>query len=105
VLDVIEQEDLLARSRCLGDDALQQLRTQLADQPAVTDIRGAGLLIGIELTDADLAEAVLYSCLSAGLSFKVGQAQVLVLAPPLNVDEADLHWALRCVAQAIQAQA
>ncbi len=105
MLDVIEQEDLLARSRCLGDDALQQLRTQLADQPAVTDIRGAGLLIGIELTDADLAEAVLYSCLSAGLSFKVGQAQVLVLAPPLNVDEADLHWALRCVAQAIQAQA
>ncbi|HRK39951.1 MAG TPA: aspartate aminotransferase family protein [Burkholderiaceae bacterium] len=105
VLDVIEQEDLLARSRRLGDDALQRLNTQLADQPAVTDIRGAGLLIGIELNDADLAEAVLYSCLSAGLSFKVGQGQVLVLAPPLNVDEADLHWALGCVAHAIQAQA
>jgi 4-aminobutyrate aminotransferase len=60
------------------------------------------LLIGIELHDADLAEAVLYRCLSAGLSFKVGQGQVLVLAPPLNVEEADVWWALDCIAQALQ---
>lgn len=35
---------------------------------------------------------------------QVGQAQVLVLAPPLNVDEADLFRALDCVASAINAQ-
>lgn len=105
VLDVIEQEDLLARSRRLGDAAVQHLHTGLAHLPVVKEVRGAGLLIGIELTDADLAEAVLYHCLTAGLSFKVGQGQVLVLAPPLNVDEADLFWALDCVIRAIQALA
>lgn len=105
VLDVIEQEDLLARSRRLGDAALQHLRAGLAHLPVVKEVRGAGLLLGIELTDADLAEAVLYHCLTAGLSFKVGQGQVLVLAPPLNVEEADLFWALDCVVSAIQALA
>ncbi|MDP1895121.1 MAG: aspartate aminotransferase family protein [Hydrogenophaga sp.] len=102
VLDVIEQEDLLARSRRLGQEALDRLRRLTADLPAVKEVRGAGLLIGIELHDADLAEAVLYRCLSAGLSFKVGQGQVLVLAPPLNVEEADVWWALECIAQALQ---
>lgn len=102
VLDVIEQEDLLARSRRLGQEVLNRLRRLTADLPAVKEVRGAGLLIGIELHDADLAEAVLYRCLSAGLSFKVGQGKVLVLAPPLNVEEADLWWALECIAQALQ---
>lgn len=102
VLDVIEQEGLLERSRRLGDEAVKRLRQLTADLPQVTEVRGAGLLIGLELDDADLAEAVLYRCLSAGLSFKVGQGQVLVLAPPLNVEEADLWWALDLVVQALR---
>ncbi|MBS0476248.1 MAG: aspartate aminotransferase family protein [Proteobacteria bacterium] len=101
VLDVIDQEGLLERSRRLGLEAVQRLRSLLAGMPAVKEIRGAGLLIGIELHNADLAEAVLYRCLSAGLSFKVGQGQVLVLAPPLNVDESDLWWALEQIHQAL----
>lgn len=52
-----------------------------------------------------LVEAVLYDCLSAGPSFKVGQGRVLVLAPPLNVDEADLDWALDLVVQRVRALA
>lgn len=104
VLDVIEREGLLERSRRLGAESVQRVRRLTADLPAVVHVRGAGLLIGIELDDAELAEAVLYRCLSAGLSFKVGQAQVLVLAPPLNVDEADLAWALDRVNQALRAE-
>lgn len=103
VLDVIEEEQLLARSRRLGAAALAHLHTLTADLPTVKQVRGAGLLLGIELHDADLAETVLYRCLSAGLSFKVGQGTVLVLAPPLNVAEADLWWALDQVNQALRA--
>jgi len=102
VLDVIEQEGLLERSRRLGDAAVQRLRAMATGLPGVKEVRGAGLLIGIELHDADLAEAVLYRCLSAGLSFKVGQGNVLVLAPPLNVQEADLWWALELINQALR---
>lgn len=101
VLDVIEQEGLLERSRRLGSEAVQRLRALTADMPAVKEVRGAGLLIGIELHEADLAEAVLYRCLADGLSFKVGQGHVLVLAPPLNVDESDLWWALDLIHQAL----
>lgn len=101
VLDVIEQECLLERSSRLGNAAVQRLRALTAGSPAVKEVRGVGLLIGIELHDADLAETVLYRCLSVGLSFKVGQGTVLVLAPPLNVDEADLWWALEVIAQAL----
>lgn len=101
VLDVIEREGLLARSRHLGDEALSRLRALTNGLPAVREVRGAGLLIGIELNNADLAEAVLYRCLSAGLSFKVGQGTVLVLAPPLNVAETDLWWALDLIHQVL----
>jgi 4-aminobutyrate aminotransferase len=100
VLDVIEEEGLLARSRRLGAQALQRLRHATAAMPAVGEVRGLGLLLGVELVDAhgrsaaDLADELLYHCLGAGLSFKVGQGSVLVLAPPLNVAAADLDWAL-----------
>lgn len=103
VLDVIEREGLLERSRRLGELALQRLQALTAGMPAVTEVRGVGLLLAVELNDPDLAEAVMYRCLSAGLSFKVGQGQVLVLAPPLNVDESDLFWALDCLAAALHA--
>jgi 4-aminobutyrate aminotransferase len=100
VLDVIEEEGLLERSRRLGHQALARLRLATATMPAVAEVRGLGLLLGIELVDtagrsaADLAEELLYRCLGEGLSFKVGQGNVLVLAPPLNVAEADLDGAM-----------
>ncbi len=103
-LEVIAEENLLERSQTLGAAALVQLRAATADLPAVVEVRGAGLLLGIELNDADLAEAVLYRCLSQGLSFKVGQGKVLVLAPPLNVATADLDWALAGVVDAVRAE-
>jgi 4-aminobutyrate aminotransferase len=79
--------------------------------PLIGDVRGAGLLLGVELVDPatgaparDAAEAVLYRCLSDGLSFKVGQGNVLVLAPPLVIDEGDLARALDIVEAAVEAE-
>jgi 4-aminobutyrate aminotransferase len=78
--------------------------------PLIADVRGAGLLIGVELIDPatgeparQAAERILYACLSAGLSFKVGQGNVLVLAPPLVIDDQDLMRALDIVEGAIAA--
>ena len=108
VLDVIEQEQLVARSQSLGLAVTQRLQQLAAELPVIAEVRGAGLLLGIELANlglrnaADVADAVLYRCLSAGLSFKVGQGNVLVLAPPLNVREEDLWWAIDVIAQALR---
>lgn len=108
VLDVIEAEGLLERSRRLGAVALLRLRDACAALPWVAQVRGLGLLLAVELADhdgrsaEDRADAVLYHCLSAGLSFKVGQGRVLVLAPPLTVDEGDLHWAIEQLTAALR---
>ncbi len=112
VLDVIEEEALLPRSLRLGSAAMAYLeRAQARAQlKAIASIRSAGLLIGIELKDTasrrahDLAEAVLYRCLSDGISFKVGQGNVLVLAPPLNIEEDDLWWALGRIVEALETE-
>jgi 4-aminobutyrate aminotransferase len=88
-LDVIQEEGLVERSRVLGDQMVKRLRCM--NHPWVVDVRGLGLLIGVELRDPRSAEEVLYSCLSEGLSFKVSSGTVLTLTPPLTLsdEEAD----------------
>jgi 4-aminobutyrate aminotransferase len=98
---VIEKERLLVRSRKLGERALAKLKTMQRQLPAIVEVRGIGLLIGIELASPALAEEVMYRCLARGLSFKVGQGNVIVLAPPLVIEAADLDRALAIVEQAI----
>ena len=108
-LDVIEHEDLLARSKSLGERALHRMRALKEKHPLVKDVRGLGLLLGIELAHPDgrparhEAERVMYECLARGLSFKVGQGNVLTLAPPLVIGEEDLDRALDIVDEALTA--
>ncbi len=100
-LEVIEAEGLLARAVSLGSRALGRLRAMQAGLPAIVEVRGVGLLLAIELADAGVAEQVLYRCLARGLSFKIGQGNVIVLAPPLVIDESDLEHALAIIEEEI----
>jgi 4-aminobutyrate aminotransferase len=109
-LDVIEDERLLERATRLGERALARLQDMQRRLPVIGDVRGIGLLLGVELVDPatgaparETAERVLYQCLAAGLSFKVGQGNVLVLSPPLVIDDEDLDRALDIVEAAIVA--
>ena len=106
-LDVIEDEGLCERSRALGARAVARLRDIAARQPLIGEVRGVGLLLGIELVDAQghparaQAERTMYECLSRGLSFKVGQGNVLTLSPPLVIAQDDLDRALDILEQAL----
>ena len=100
-LEVIESEALLERANRLGETALARLRAMQSRLPAIVNVRGVGLLLGVELAEAALAEEVMYRCLALGLSFKVGQGKVMVLAPPLIIEQGDLERALAIVEQAI----
>lgn len=99
-LDVIRDEDLIARARRLGAAALARL-APLRDRPGVTAVRGLGLYLGVELADPARADAAMYAALSRGLSFKVGGGRVLTLCPPLTIAEQDLFHALDIVAEVI----
>jgi 4-aminobutyrate aminotransferase len=100
-LNMIAEERLIQRSRTLGALALAKLQELKVRHTAIVDVRGIGLLLGVELNDARRAEDVMYRCLEKGLSFKVGQGTVLNLSPALVIEESDLLRALDILDEAI----
>jgi len=89
-LAVIEEERLTERSAELGDWLLEQLRT--IRHSTILEMRGRGLLIGIELTVA--ARPVCEALMDQGLLCKETHDRVVRLTPPLVVSRDDLQWAL-----------
>lgn len=110
-LRVIREEGLVARAAELGGHAMGRMRDLMCRSPHVGDVRGRGLLFGVELvSDRDrrepareMAERVFYRCLEAGLSFKISAGNVLTLSPPLVIAKADLDRALDIVGHAVLA--
>ena len=100
-LDVIESENLLKRSSKLGAETVEQLRELQQRHDAITDVRGLGLAMGVELNSPDAAERVLYDCLENGLSFKVSGGTVLTLTPPLTITHEQMAEALAILDAAI----
>ncbi|MEE9322458.1 MAG: aspartate aminotransferase family protein [Granulosicoccus sp.] len=108
-IDVIEQERLVENAAMLGAVALRRLYSMQQQYPAIGDVRGRGLLFGMELVldrDSkeaanDLAEAVFYRCLSKGLSFKLTMGNTLTFTPPLILTEQQLDAALTIVEESL----
>lgn len=86
-LDVIEQDGLMARAATLGSAIRAQLREALDGVTGVVDIRGDGLMIGIEL-DRPCVELVA-TALDAGLLINVTVDKVIRLLPPLVFSDTD----------------
>ena len=84
VLQTLEDEGLVHRAARLGDQLKTGFRQALARQPGVRDIRGLGLMIGIEL-DRPCAELV-GQALAAGLLINVTADRVIRLLPPLILE-------------------
>lgn len=109
-LEVIEQGQLVERAAELGARTVADLRVRLVEHPLVREVRGLGLLLGVEIAGpkpvaADLAEQVMYEALRRGLNFKVSKGNVLTFAPPLNVAEEELDQAWRIVRESLDAVA
>ncbi|CAH6855619.1 Aspartate aminotransferase family protein [Vibrio chagasii] len=108
-MEVIEQENLLQKVQADSEFVREQLLQMKEKYPVIGDVRGIGLLWGVELvTDHitknrafDEAEAVLYQCLNDGLSFKVSQGNVIQLSPPLIISRSELEVALSVFEKAI----
>lgn len=108
-IGIIEDEALVANAARLGDLALQRLVEMKQRYTVIGDVRGRGLLFGMELvTDrssrtaaTDLAEAVLYRCLDKGLSFKLSLGNTLTFTPPLILTEEQLDVALTVIEESL----
>jgi ornithine--oxo-acid transaminase len=88
-LRVLQEERLAERSACLGNRLLRELKT--ISHPEIREIRGRGLLIGIELTGP--ARPYCERLAEAGLLCKETHDRVVRLAPPLVISDEDLSWA------------
>ncbi len=111
-LDVMQDDDLPGRAARLGSRALERLRLGSQDMTCVGEVRGLGLMIGVELVkdrtskqpDAALAKAVRAYCREHGVLIGVGgvDGNVVRLQPPLVIAEGDLEEALSVVLKALE---
>ncbi len=108
-MEAIEQDGLLDKAKADSQFMREKLLEMKAKYPVIGDVRGIGMLWGIEfVTDHeskarayDEAEAVLYQCLNNGVSFKVSQGNVIQLSPPLIITREQLTEALAIFEEAI----
>jgi 4-aminobutyrate aminotransferase len=110
-LQVIEEERLVENARLLGQYAVGRMNEMAARHSLIGDIRGLGLILGIELLEDHAtarrairqAEQVMYACLREGLNFKVTMGNVLTLTPPLTLTREEMDRALDIIEAAIDA--
>jgi len=114
VLRVIERDGLVARAQLLGGRLRDGLLDLQRRYDVIGDVRGRGLLQGIELvTDLktkepanELGRAVTMACLEHGLHMNIvqlpGMGGIFRIAPPLTVTEGELDSGLAIIAKALE---
>ncbi|MFB1001092.1 MAG: aspartate aminotransferase family protein, partial [Pseudomonadales bacterium] len=85
VIDTIEKEQLCKRAAALGNSIRADFKKALANNPAVIDIRGSGLMIGIELNQP--CGQLVTDALTAGLLINVTAGSTIRLLPPLTMTD------------------
>jgi len=110
-LEELERDQLVTRSKVLGERLLHRLAADLAEVPGVCEVRGRGLFIGVDFrhpsTGMPLKGA---AARAANLALQEGllvlpageRGQVLELSPPLVVTEEQLEWAVPRLVDAIR---
>ena len=93
-LDIIKEEGLLENTKLMGEYAINRLLEMKKDFPVIRDVRGVGLMIGIELCNPETGEPdgnavmnVLDACLEGGVLFYLcgNSGEVIRMIPPLTI--------------------
>lgn len=115
VLDIVEEEGLVARASEMGARLFEGLDRLKQRYECVGDVRGRGMMAGVEIVtdrhsrhpDHDLGARIAAAALDRGLSMNIvklpGMGGVFRLAPPLTITEDDLESGLSILDQAIGA--
>jgi 4-aminobutyrate aminotransferase len=103
-LDVLDETDGYRRAVELGERVVARLRDEVGSHPAVRDIRGIGLMVGVELAGKNVTEQVCHTCLDAGvIVLACGPAEnVLRLVPPLTISDDEIELGLTVLCDAIR---
>jgi 4-aminobutyrate aminotransferase len=101
-IEYIEANGLLANAEQVGAHALHRMRAMMDRYEIIGDVRGIGLLLGMELVKdrrtreraTDAAEAVMYRAMEKGLSFKLAMGSIVTLTPPLTITREEMDAAM-----------
>ena len=103
-IDLLESE-ILANTQKVGAFLKQQLDSRLRGVTVVDEVRGLGLMIGVEMKTHELASAVAQACYERGLLVLECGEKAIRLSPPLIIDEAQATQAVEIFASACRATA
>lgn len=99
VLNAILQENVLVNAKEMGELALAFFNKIKENNPVIKEVRGKGLIIGIELVEG--APEVADKCEKAGLLVNCAAGKVIRILPPLNIEQSDLEQGLKIIENAI----
>lgn len=98
------EEGLVERSRVLGEKLLSGLRDVQKRHPSmIKEVRGRGLLAGIEFAEDDIAALVITGCGRRDLlaAYSLNNPKVVRIEPPLVISESELDTAVSIIAESV----
>jgi len=105
-LDVIDRENLVSNAATMGGYALQRLEELQIEYPdALTNARGRGFFLAIDLLDPSVRPELLKGCFSRGMLVLPSGSRSVRLRPPLIAGKADIDRAAEILAGAVHAVA
>ena len=108
VIDIVEEESLVGHSGAMGEYFMSRLQKLQQDHELITDVRGRGLMIGVELSgegpDPDtLAFRLAMLCEQRGLHVTFSYFEpVIRIIPPLIISERDIDFAISVIDDALK---
>lgn len=103
-IEVLEKEGLVERSRILGEVLLEGLKSVKAQFPEiVADVRGRGLMVGLEFAMDEVGELVVAQLMKRGVcvAYALNNPRVLRFEPPLIIEKESIDFAVKAVEESI----
>lgn len=101
MIDVIERDGLLENSCKMGNKIIKQLM-EFTDQEIIHDVRGKGLMIGIEVSKQDFRDKIILNLFKKGLLVLPAGEKTIRILPPLIIDEKTISEGLEIFHQVIK---
>jgi acetylornithine/N-succinyldiaminopimelate aminotransferase len=100
VFEIIRNENLLENAQKMGAYLKQRMLELKQDVPLIAEVRGTGLMIGVELTESGAGVAA--ACLERGLHINCTHGTVLRIMPPLNIKREEIDEGLNILGDVLK---
>jgi L-lysine 6-transaminase len=103
-LEIIEEENMVENARTVGDYLLARLREMSEEFPSlVSNVRGRGLFLAVDLPDKEIRDRTLSACLEHGLIGLASGSSAIRFRPALNLSREEADEGVRKLRRAIAA--